>query len=67
MVQPSQRVDMKFKYFTNKDSNQSVAVNPDNVKYVKESPIGTTLVFDDGEYIVVTDGYMDVATRLSEV
>jgi hypothetical protein len=58
---------MKFKYFTNKDTSQSVAVNPDNVKYVKESPIGTTLVFDDGEYILVTDEYMQVVTRLSEI
>lgn len=58
---------MKFKYFTNKDSGLSVAVNPDTVKYVKESPIGTTLVFEDGEFILVTDGYMDAATRLSEV
>jgi uncharacterized protein YlzI (FlbEa/FlbD family) len=58
---------MKFKYFTNKDTGHSLAVNPDTVKYVKDVPVGTTLVFYDGEYIVVTDGYMEVATRLSEV
>ena len=67
MVQPSQRVNMKFKYFTNKDSGQSLAVNPDTVKYVKETPIGATLVFYDGEFIVLNDNYMEVATRLSEV
>jgi uncharacterized protein YlzI (FlbEa/FlbD family) len=57
---------MKFKYFTNKDSGQSVAVNPETVKYVKESPVGTTLIFCDGEYILLTDQYMEVVTRLSE-
>ena len=57
---------MKFKYFTNKDSGHSVAVNPDAVKYVKDSPIGTTLIFADAEYILVTDEYMQVVTRLSE-
>ena len=58
---------MKFKYFTNKDSGQSVAVNPDTVKYVKDTKIGTSLVFYDTEYLLLTDDYMDVVTRLSEI
>jgi hypothetical protein len=58
---------MKFKYFTNKDSGQSVAVNPDNVKYVKDSTYGTTIVFYDAEIIVVTDSYMDVVARMCEI
>jgi hypothetical protein len=58
---------MKFKYFIDKDSGKSVAVNPDNVKYVKDSTYGPTLVFFDAEYIVLTDDYMEVVTRLSEI
>jgi hypothetical protein len=58
---------VKFKYFTNKDSGRSVAVNPDTVKCVKDSPVGATIVFTDSEYIIVTDNYLDVVSRLSEI
>lgn len=58
---------MKFKYFTDKDTGKSVAVNPDNVKCVKELGYGTTICFFGGEYITVKEEYMESVTRLSEV
>lgn len=57
---------MLFKYFTDKELNISVAVNPNNVLYVKEIGVGTTICFVDGSYIVVNELYLETVTRLSE-
>lgn len=57
---------MLFKYFTDKDSNISVAVNPNNVLCVKEVDYGTTICFLDNSYIVVNENYLETVTRLSE-
>lgn len=57
---------MLFKYFTDKDSNNSIAVNPNNVLYVKELGIGTTISFVDGSYVLVKELYLETVTRLSE-
>lgn len=55
-----------FKYFTDKDSKKSVAINPNNVKYVIDSGYGPTIVFVDGIVITVNESYLDVVARLSE-
>jgi hypothetical protein len=58
---------MLFKYFTDRSMNSSVAVNPANVSHVTEFQHGgCRIYFIDGKTIDVTDGYMDVAVRLSE-
>jgi hypothetical protein len=58
---------MLFKYFTDKDVNQSVSVNPNRVKYVREMAYGTKIVFDDGSYILVEEDFLSTTTRLSEI
>jgi hypothetical protein len=58
---------MLFKYFTDKDTNTTVSVNPNRVKYVREMTIGTKIVFDDGSYILVDENFLSVSTRLSEI
>lgn len=57
---------MLMKYFTEKNTNISVAVNPNNVLYVKETKYATELFFIDSSYIAVTDSYLDTVCRLSE-
>jgi hypothetical protein len=57
---------MLFKYFTDKDSKISIAVNPNNVLCVKEVAYGTTICFVDSSYITVTEAYLETVTRLSE-
>jgi hypothetical protein len=56
-----------FKYFTDKDSGISIAVNPDTVYCVKETGYGTTICFMNNVYINVTDSYLDTVARLNEV
>jgi hypothetical protein len=56
-----------LKYFTEKDSNQSYAVNPMYVKYVQDFGMGPKIVFHDGTYVIVTDSYLDTVARLNEV
>jgi hypothetical protein len=56
-----------FKYFTDKETNQSIAVNPSRVKYVRDFGMGPKLVFDDGSYIIVMESYLDAVARLNEV
>jgi hypothetical protein len=56
-----------FKFFVDKETKQSVAVNPSRVKYVRDFGQGPKLVFDDGSYIIVTDSYLDTVARLNEV
>jgi hypothetical protein len=57
---------MMFKYFTDKDANQSVAINPQNVLCVKETGYGTKIIFNDGSYVTVVESQMETVTRLSE-
>lgn len=57
---------MLFKYFIDKDTNQSVSINPNRVKYVRETSYGTKVVFDDGSYLLVEEDFLGTATRLSE-
>lgn len=58
---------MMLKYFTEKDSNQSYAINPNFVKYVQDFDMGPKIVFNDSTYIIVTDSYLDTVARLNEV
>lgn len=56
-----------LKYFTEKEQNQSYAVNPNFVKYVQDFGMGPKIVFHDGTYVVVTESYLDTVARLNEV
>jgi hypothetical protein len=58
---------MLFKYFSEKNTNSSIAINPRNVKYLREiSDGGCIISFVDGKEVRVADPYMETATRLSE-
>lgn len=58
---------MLFKYFTESQTRFSIAVNPQNVKFIRELPEGgCTIAFVDGKEIRVQEAYMESATRLSE-
>jgi len=57
---------MLFKYFTDKDTNKSIAVNPNTVYSIKETGYGTTICFVNDVYITVTESYLETTTRLSE-
>lgn len=57
---------MLFKFFTEKETNISVAVNPNNVLSVKEIGIGTTIYFNNSSQIVIKENYLETVTRLSE-
>lgn len=56
-----------LKYFIDKDSQISIAINPNNVMCVKEVGYGTTIIFVDSSYVVVTDSYLETVARLSLV
>lgn len=58
---------MLFKYFIDKDTNQSVSINPNRVKYLRETSYGTKIIFDDGSYLLVDEDFLSATTRLSEV
>jgi hypothetical protein len=55
-----------FKNFIDKDTQQTIAVNPNSVKIVRDTPIGAKLFFIDSSYVIVTDSYSKVVERLSE-
>jgi hypothetical protein len=57
---------MRFKYFIDKEKNVSIAINPDEVYLVEDSPLGTRILFTNNSYVVVTENYMMAVTRLSE-
>ena len=57
---------MKFKMFTDKDSNQSLAINSENVKFVRDSPQGPKIYFADNSYVIVSDSYLEAVARLNE-
>lgn len=55
-----------LKYFTDKDTDKSIAINPEAVKFIIEHAGGTKVVFNDSGYIHVTDSYLETVARLSE-
>jgi hypothetical protein len=55
-----------FKNFIDKDTQQTIAVNPNSVRIVRDTPIGAKLIFVDSSYVIVTDSYIRVVERLSE-
>jgi hypothetical protein len=57
-----------LKVFLSKDTNQSVAINPSNVRLVHEmtNGIGPKIIFNDGSYVVTKESYSEVVTRLNE-
>jgi len=57
---------MRFKYFIDKEREMSIAINPDEVYLVEDSPIGTRIIFTNTSYVLVTENYMMAVTRLSE-
>jgi len=57
---------MTLKFFSEKETNVSVAVNTDAVKYVREFQNATKIIFDDSSYLVVSDTYLEAVARLNE-
>jgi hypothetical protein len=55
-----------LKTFIDKDTQQTIAVNPNSVKIVRDTPIGAKIIFNDSSYVIVTDSYPKVVERLSE-
>jgi hypothetical protein len=55
-----------LKTFIDKDTQQTIAVNPNSVKIVRDTPIGAKIIFIDSSYVIVTDSYSKVVERLSE-
>ena len=55
-----------LKFFTDKDTQQSVAVNPDSIRVVCDLGIGPKIVFIDSSYLVVTEPFLEVVARLNE-
>lgn len=55
-----------LKFFVDKDANQSVAVNPAAVSFVRDANNGTKIFFDDRTFLIVTDSFLDVIARLNE-
>jgi hypothetical protein len=64
--QPSRKVDIMLKYFTEKNTNASVAVNPQNVASVRESSGGCILYMVDGTVIKIMEQFLDTVTRLND-
>jgi len=56
-----------FHYFVDKETNQSVAINRNRVKYVRDFGMGPKIVFDDGSYIIVSGQYLEVVAQLNVV
>ena len=55
-----------LKYFTDKETSGSIAINPESVKCVVDHGAGAKVVFVDGTYYHVTDSYLETVARLSE-
>ena len=56
---------MYYVFFTEKESNKSIAVNVKNVNLVRDEKDATQLVFVDNYVLYVTDDYWDVVARLN--
>lgn len=57
---------MKFKYFDDAQTKNSVAINPECVKYVMEVPAGIKIFFQDGTSLVVNGNLLETVSRLCE-
>jgi hypothetical protein len=55
-----------LKFFTDKDAQQTIAINPALVKFVREFTLGTKVMFADGSYVLVDEPFLDVVARLNE-
>jgi hypothetical protein len=55
-----------FKFFTDKETNQSIAINSNRVDYVRDHNLGTKIIFSDRSYLVVNDPYLETVARLNE-
>jgi hypothetical protein len=55
-----------LKFFTDKDAHQTIAINPSLVKFVRETSLGTKVLFGDGSYVLVDEPFLEVVTRLNE-
>jgi hypothetical protein len=55
-----------LKFFTDKDAQQTVAVNPTSVKFVRETHLGSKIVFNDDKYVLVDEPFLEVVARLNE-
>ena len=55
-----------LKFFVDKDTQQTIAVNPTSVRIVRDTPIGAKITFNDSGYVLVTDSFLEVVTRLNE-
>lgn len=56
---------MRFKYFKDKDSGRSVAINSDLVKYIIDSSYGPMIGFIDSSVLTIDGNYFDVVAELS--
>lgn len=52
-------------FVTEMDTKQSIAVNRDNILYVRDFPAGPKIVFIDGSYLIVNESYLELVSRLS--
>lgn len=55
-----------MKIFAEKDTNASVAVNADAVKYIREFQGSTKIIFSDSSYLIVSESYLETISRLNE-
>lgn len=55
-----------LKFFVDKDAQQTIAINPASVKFVRETPIGTKVLFADSSYVLIDEPFLEVVTRLNE-
>jgi hypothetical protein len=56
---------MNYVFFTEKETNKSVAVNTKNVSLVRDGIHNVQLTFLDGSVLYVTEDYLDVVARLN--
>lgn len=55
-----------LKFFTEKNTNLSIAINPNQVVYVLDHIEGTKVTLNDGSCHFVTEDYLIVVSRLNE-
>lgn len=55
-----------LKLFVDKDAQQTIAINPSLVKFVRETPIGTKVLFNDSSYVLIDEPFLEVIARLNE-
>lgn len=55
-----------LKLFVDKDAQQTIAINPALVKFVRENSLGTKVYFGDGSYVLVDEPFLEVVARLNE-